>query len=257
MLIVAPPSERKRPPPVAGRPLNLAGLAFPELSPLRTRILSALIETSTRSDAFRRLQVPPSKAGEVARNTRLLQLPTQPAFEVYSGPLHVGLGLADLAPEGWERARRSLVITSPLWGALRVDDLIPPYRLHVCAWLIGLDRLEPTWRTVLPGVLAAAAGADGLIVDLRSPTLQAMGMPAGLGHRTVTIRVGQRANGRRIGDVIAKRIRGEAAHRLLESTQDPADPDGLADILAEVWPVQLEAPRHAGTSWTLTVTADD
>ena len=42
-----------------------------------------------------------------------------------------------------------------------------------------MDRLEPTWRTVLPDVLATAAGSDGLVLDLRSPSYQAIGMPTG------------------------------------------------------------------------------
>jgi hypothetical protein len=50
-----------------------------------------------------------------------------------------------------------------------------------------MERLEPTWRTVLPEVLAAASGHDGPILDLRSPANQAIGMPVGLGDRTVTL----------------------------------------------------------------------
>lgn len=225
---------------------------------MRRRVLNALVATSASSDAFPRLRAKLSMAPEVARNTWLPDVPTLSAAEVYAGPFHQGLDLAGLAPVARERANRFVVITSPLWGMLRPDDRIPPYRMDLVSRLVGLDeRTDAVWRTVLPEVLASAAGNAGLILDLRSRPSRSIGRPAGLDGRTVDFRVQQRGFGRFIGDVVAKRIRGQAAHHLLESRAEPASPDDLAAIIGDRWQVSLAVPANADKPATLTLIVDD
>jgi uncharacterized protein len=257
VLIIVPSSETKRPPALDGQPVDLQALSFPELTPIRRRVLDAMIATSAGPDAFRRLHVTPTKAMEVARNTGITEVPAMAAAELYTGPLHQGLEVAGLSAAARERAEEAVVLTSALWGLLRLADRIPPYRLSIFSHLIGLQRLDAEWRQVLPDVLASAAGSRGAIVDLRTPENQTYGRPSDLGHRTVTLRVSQHRMGRRIGDVVAKRVRGQAARYLLESGVEPSGPEELAALFGERWPVRLSDPPGPRGSWSLTLIADD
>ena len=257
MLLILPPSETKRPPPADGPPVDLASLSFPELTPMRERVLDALVETSEGPDAFHLLHAKPSKALEVARNTAIRELPAMPASDVYSGPFHQGLAVATLSPAARERAERTAIVTSPLWGMLRLGDRIPPYRLYLFSRPIGLRRLDHEWRRILPPVLTAAAGRAVLVLELRSPEAQSIGRPTGLDRRTVELRVDRSVPGRRIGDVIAKRVRGQAANHLLESGVEPSGPEELAALLGERWPVVLGDSRSRGGGATLTLFTED
>lgn len=253
MLIVVPPSETKASSPEHGRPVDIHELAFPGLTSVRRAIAAALIATSERADAFERLRVRHSMVHDVAMNTHLFELPARPAHEVYTGPLHDGLDFAGLSARATERANRAVVFVSALWGALRPTDRIPRYRLQLHSSLVGVDRLDHAWRAVLPDVLAEAAGASGPIVDLRSRGYQAMGMPAGLAARTVELRVDHGPTGGQIGAVIAKRVRGEAAHFLLESGAEPKGADEVAEVLADRWPVRIHPGDRREAPWSMTL----
>ncbi|WP_088315185.1 YaaA family protein [Kineosporia sp. R_H_3] len=254
MLILLPPSESKNPPPRRGNPVDLAKLSFPALTALRAQVLDALVETSGRDDAFARLDVGPSLAAEVERNTRLPELPARPALEVYNGVLYDALDAKTLSPAARRRAGSRLVIVSGLWGAVRPTDRIPAYRCNVCARLVGLGTLEPAWREVLPAVLAEAAGPKGVVVDCRSSSYLAMGRVPALGTRTVEVRVLRDEAGRRnVVSHMAKHTRGEVARHLLESGADPRTVEGLAEALADRWDVELHRPPRPGRPWTVDV----
>jgi cytoplasmic iron level regulating protein YaaA (DUF328/UPF0246 family) len=255
VLIILPPSETKLPPPEVGTPLDLDRLSFPALTAMRERVMDALVATSQRPDALRRLFVKPSLAAEVERNEHLRDLPTRPAVETYAGPLYAGLDAGSWSSDAELRAARHLVIVSALWGALRTADRIPPYRLNVCARLVGMDRLEPAWRTLLPSLLTDAAAHRGPVLDLRSRAYQAVGRPTGLDDQTATLRIRPSPGGpAHIGDVIAKRVRGEAASHLL-SEADPEDPLDIADHLAMRWSLEVDPPAGRHRTWTITLQA--
>lgn len=258
MLILLPPSESKAAPARRGRPVDVGALSFPELTPTRERLLDALVATSAAPDALRRLFVGPSLADEVARNLRVRELPARPALEVYTGVLYDALGAATLSPAARRRAASRLVVVSGLWGALRPTDRIPPYRLNICAHLLGTPALEPLWREQLPATLAAAAGPRGVVVDCRSSSYQAAGMPAGLGDRTAVVRVLRETEGRRsVVSHAAKHTRGLVTRELLESGADPRTPEALAEVLAAWWPVEVAPPRLPGRPWTVAVVVRD
>jgi uncharacterized protein len=254
VLIILPPSETKLPPPEDGSPLDLDRLSFPSLIAMREHVMDALVATSRQPDALRRLFVGPSLAGEVTRNEHLRDLPTRPAVDTYAGPLYEGLDAGSWSSHAEKRAARHLVIVSALWGAVRPADRIPPYRLHVCARLVGMDRLEPTWRTLLTPILTDAAAQRGPVLDLRSPVYRAVGRPTGLDDQTVTLRIRPSPGGpAHIGDVIAKRVRGEAASHLLASEADPEDPLDIADVLATRWSLEVDPPAGRSRAWTITL----
>ena len=254
MLIILPPSETKLPPPEDGSPLDLDRLSFPSLTAMRERVMDALSATSQRPDALRRLFVGPSLAGEVARNEHLRDLPTRSAVDTYAGPLYEGLDSGTWSSPAEKRAAGQLVIVSALWGTVRPADRIPPYRLNVCSRLVGIDRLEPAWRGLLPPILTdAARGADRSSICAQGPTRLSVARPAST-DQTVTLRIRPSPGGpAHIGDVIAKRARGEAASHLLSSVADPEDPLDIADVLATRWSLEVDPPAGRNRTWTITL----
>ncbi len=247
MLILLPPSEgktqRRR-----GRALDLADLSFPELTPMREDVVDAVAAVSAGPEAFETLGVSPNLVDEVARNTVLRLAPTAPAGEVYSGVLYDALDLGSLDAPAKRRASRSIVVVSALFGALRLTDRIPAYRLSMSVNLPRIGPLARAWRPWLEPVLAEAAGR-GVIVDCRSSTYAAAWAPSGpLAERWVQIAVPGATH-------MAKHTRGLVARHLCASGASPRTPAALRDALADRFDVELTDPPRPGKPWTLNVTA--
>jgi cytoplasmic iron level regulating protein YaaA (DUF328/UPF0246 family) len=253
VLVLLPPSESKAATPHRGRPVDLDRLSFGSLTPMRLRMVEALATASAGPDALGRLGVGASLSAEVARNTRLLELPTVPVSAVYTGVLYDGLGWPSLDAATRRRGNDRLIVISALWGALRPRDRVPAYRLSMNTTLPGVGPLAAAWRQVLGPELVAAAGRRGLIVDCRSSTYAAAWTPVGaLAARTIAVRVLRDGpQGRSVVSHMAKHTRGEVARHLLVTGADPRSAAECAEVLAERWEVELVAPVRKGGSWTL------
>lgn len=241
MLVLLPPSESKAP-SGSGDPLEVDTLSLPDLNPARERVLESLEALCAQPDdaqACAVLGLSPGQRGEVARNSRLRQAPAMPAGHVYTGVLYDALDLPSLGAAAYAIAERSVLVFSGLWGALRLNDRIPPYRCPVGVRLPGLGGLGPHWRRAMPTPIATAAG-DGLVLDLRSAAYAAMWTPDGdLARRTAAVRVLHE----RIVDGVAKRsvvshfnksTKGRLLRDLMQAGAQPRTPAELVTALRDL-----------------------
>ena len=253
MLILLPSPETKTP-VRRGKPLDPAGLSFPPLTVTRAAVLDALIRVSAEPDAAARLGVPASLDEVVRRNVTLRNAPTAAAEAVYAGVLLDALGLTDLDAASRRRARAWVVVISALWGAVRLGDRIPAYRLNMCGRLPGLAHLPEMWRGPLSEVLPAAA-RQRLVVDCRSSEYATAWRPTGeLAGRTVVVKAFRERDGQRWAvSHNAKYTRGLVVRRIVTDAIDPRRPEGLAEALSDQLKVELHPPDRPGRTWELDV----
>jgi cytoplasmic iron level regulating protein YaaA (DUF328/UPF0246 family) len=231
MHIFVPPSETKAFPAQAA-PVELGSLALPELTPVRARLLKALVRQARgrAPAALAALGLSPGQSGELAHNRELLSAPAGVAAEVYTGVLYDALDLPGL--------HRRVIMTdqvlifSGLWGVLRPSDRIPHYRCSAGAKLPVAGPVSAVWRKALRAPLAAQVG-DQLVVDLRSSAYTSLWVP---GANAVTVRVlHERESGgvvrRSVVSHFNKATKGRLTRALLESGQQPGKPDEFADLV--------------------------
>ncbi len=213
MLILLPPSEGKTG-PRRGRPLDLEGLSFPELSEARARVLDALVAVSGGPDALTTLKAGESLADLVHANSMLRSAPCSPASSTYTGVLYEALDFGTLSPSGRRRANASVLIFSALFGVVRPTDRIPAYRLTGSVSLPRVGSLARFWRGELDGVLPAGTP----IVDCRSSTYAPFWTPPG----AWPVRVFREVRGKRtVVSHMAKHARGLVARALCEAPRAP------------------------------------
>jgi uncharacterized protein len=267
VLILLPPSEGKTA-PRRGKPLDLAGLSFPELEPHRAQVLDALVSLCTTEWTTDDLKTPrvsaprselpsaaqvlglgPTQSAEVAANARLPHAPTARADQVYSGVLYEALDLASLSGAAKRRATSWLAITSGLFGLLRPSDRVPAYRLSGDVALPGTGTVSTYWSKRLDEPVRAAAGR-GLVVDLRSSTYASFWRPApDLARTTVTLRVLHEVDGqRKVVSHFNKATKGRIVRALLEDGSAPGTPARFADHLGSLgWKVEAGPAGRHGT----------
>jgi uncharacterized protein len=246
VLILLPPSEGKTG-GGRGRPLDLATLSFPELTHARERVLDGLVELCGTPAAAAVLGLGPTQAGEVALNASIRTAPTRPASALYTGVVYEALGLDTMPATALSRLRRTTVIFSGLWGAVRLGDRIPAYRCAVGVNLPGLGGLGAYWRRAMSGVFDREAG-DQLIIDLRSGAYAAMWTPQRnvVGVRVLHERTVDGVTKRQVVSHFNKATKGRIVRDLTLAGARPRTVAALATALrdlkytVEVTPGQLD-----------------
>lgn len=211
-LILLPPSETKAA-PVRGKPLDLAALSFPSLTPLREALLD---------DGLRRA-------------------PTVTAGRLYTGVLFAALDLPSLPAA----AARNLLIVSAQFGALRPGDRVPAYRREMDAahWRDGLR--VPLDEAAAGRVLLDCRSATYVAPWRPTGPVAARWVRLGV--------VEERDGIRRVVSHMAKKTRGEVARLLLAQGSRVRTPEELRAAIATAFACELAEPVRAGGPWELTV----
>ncbi len=213
MLILLPPSEGKNQ-PARRKKLNLKQLSFAgELTEARISALGAVEVDENYCDR---------------------------ASHVYSGVLYQALDLETLSPAARQRASKSVLIISALFGVLHLDDVIPNYKSKIST----SNWKEPLART-LNGM------DEQLVVDMRSSTYLSAWVPNP--ENTVGIRIFTKVNGeRKVITHMSKKYRGEIARYLLQQRTRPTTPNELNALLKEEFTCTL-IKQSGKQSWFIDV----
>jgi cytoplasmic iron level regulating protein YaaA (DUF328/UPF0246 family) len=240
MLVLLPPSETKSG-GGSGPPLDLDTLSFPELNPVRERLVGALVSLAGDVPAsLAALGLSERQADEVARNAALRTSPTRPALERYAGVLYDALGIAEFGRAERRRAGARLAVASALFGVVRAADPIPAYRLSGGSVLPGLGGLRPLWHEELGKTLSTV---DDLVLDLRSgPYANLARVP----HAVVVRVVSADAAGRRLAiSHFNKAHKGRLAAALARAPREPSSVRSVVRVAAAAG-IRLEPAGERG-----------
>ena len=231
MLILLPPSEGKTP-AVSGTPVDLDELSLPSLNPTRERMLKSLVKLSQGQPARagRVLGVSERQIEEIVRNRSLWEAPAAPASQVYSGVVYDTLDYASLPAPARRRLDRWVLVSSALWGAVRLTDWIPAYRLSSGVTLPRIGPVATAWRKPLSAVMPEVAGA-GVVFDLRSGSYASMWTPQD--ENALVARVVQRLGdgSLRVVSHHNKATKGRLVRDLSRQSSTPSSVNELINLL--------------------------
>ncbi len=256
MLILLPPSETKGIGTNSAK-MNLASLSFPELSANRALLIQNLINLSkSPTKAMKVLGISKKQILEVEHNSQLTSALTSPAINIYSGVLFEAFDYLNLPKLAQNRANRSVVITSSLFGLLGLQDPIPHYRLSGNTSLPKFGSIAKSW--VKPIDAAISKESPELIIDMRSGVYAKFWQaPQNLQLKTVTIKIMSRIGKGKSAKKIAishsnKLSKGLLTKDLVQLSKAPRNPEQLTSYLESLnWNCELS--RAEGKPFMLEV----
>jgi uncharacterized protein len=224
VLVLLPPSETKAE-GGTGPSLDLSSLSFPDLDPVREKLVSALVDLAQDVPAsLAALGLSERQAEEVARNAVLRSSATMPALSRYTGVLYDALDVPGMTKAERARANGRLAVASALFGLVRAADPVPAYRLSASSSVPDVGPLGSLWRPVLEPVLTAL---DGLVIDMRS------GPYAGLAKIPDATTVRVVSEGRVAVTHFNKAHKGRLARALATAAREPTSVRTLVSTAAK------------------------
>jgi cytoplasmic iron level regulating protein YaaA (DUF328/UPF0246 family) len=135
-LILLPPSEGKAS-GGEGPPLDLDTLSFDSLNKTRALMAKSLGQLSGKPRVAQKLLGVKGVPLETARadNAGLMDTPTLPAIERYTGVMYDSIDYKSLDADARKCFGQNTIIMSGLFGIVRPYDMIPAYKLKMGARL--------------------------------------------------------------------------------------------------------------------------
>jgi len=260
VLILLPPSEGKAP-TNGGTPFDVEELSTPALNRTRVRVRDALVKLCSGREARARqvLGISARQTDELDRNRELADARALPVSEVYTGVLYAAFDYPSLTAKARKRADQWVLVSSALWGVVRLDDEIASYRLSGDVTLPRIGAITTVWRKPLASSMPDAAG-EGVVLDLRSGVYAKMWTPDGdVAERTATARVVlEHPDGSRA--VVChhnKATKGHLVRALASQGTTPRSVEELAALVEKLgFGTELSVGRP-GKPWSLDVVVTD